>query len=85
MSDIIFPAGSIIDFPDLDLEVMQHYAKMWNVEHTQMGKGLFEGSLMGVHTPRIQIGISHFSHAIMTQGSFPEGCIMLHRHYANKL
>ena len=77
MSDIIFPAGLIIDFADLDLEEMQHYAKMWNVEHTQMGKGLFEGSLMGAHTPRIQIGISHFSQAIMAQGSFPDGCIIL--------
>ena len=78
MSDILFPAGFTVDLPRLDVEQMQHYAKMWDVEHTQLGKGVFEGSLFGVHTPRIQMGISHFSHAIMTQGSFPEGCVVLY-------
>lgn len=77
MSDIIFPAGFTVDLPDLDMEMMQHYAKMWHVEHSQLGKGVFEGSLLGVHTPRIQLGISHFSQKIMTQGDFPDGCIVL--------
>ena len=78
MSDILFPAGFTVDLPQLSVEKMQHYAKMWDVEHTQLGKGVFEGSLFGVHTPRIQMGISHFSHAIMTQGSFPNGGIVLY-------
>ncbi|PHS38729.1 MAG: hypothetical protein COB07_07845 [Sulfurovum sp.] len=78
MSDILFPAGFIVDLSRLDVEKMQHYAKMWDVEHTQLGKGVFEGSLYGVHTPHIQLGTSHFSEAIMTQGSFPEGCIVLY-------
>ena len=78
MSDILFPAGFTVDLPQLDVEMMQHYARMWDVEHTQLGKGVFEGSLFGVHTPRIQLGTSHFSHAIMTKGSFPDGCIVLY-------
>jgi AraC-like DNA-binding protein len=78
VSDILFPAGLTVDLPELNVEMMQYYAKMWDVEHTQLGKGVFEGSLFGVHTPRIQMGTSHFSHAIMTQGSFPEGCIVLY-------
>ena len=78
MSDILFPAGLIVDYPALDIEMMQHYATMWNVEHTLLGKGLFEGSFWGVHTPRIQIGISHFSQKIMSKGDFPDGCVMLH-------
>jgi len=80
--DMVVPSspafGFTVDLPRLDVEKMQHYAKMWDVEHTQLGKGVFEGSLFGVHTPRIQMGISHFSHAIMTQGSFPEGSIVLY-------
>ncbi|PHS38734.1 MAG: hypothetical protein COB07_07870 [Sulfurovum sp.] len=78
MSDSLFPAGLIVDLSRLDLEMMQHYAKLWNVEHKQLGEGVFEGSLFGVHTPRIQMGISHFSHAVMTQGSFPQGCVVLY-------
>lgn len=78
MSNILFPAGFTVDLPQLNVEMMQHYAKMWDVEHTQLGKGVFEGSLFGVHTPRIQMGISHFSHAIMTKGNFPKGCIVLY-------
>ncbi len=30
MSDILFPAGFIIDYPGLDIEMMQHYGSMWN-------------------------------------------------------
>lgn len=78
MSDTLFPAGLIVDRPDLTIEMMQHYAKMWNIEHTQLGKGVFNGSLLGVHTPRIQIGISHYSQGIMTTGDFPDGCVLLH-------
>jgi AraC-like DNA-binding protein len=77
MPKTIFPANFIIDLPQLNIEKMQHYSTMWDIEHTQFTKGMFEGSLLGVHTPRIQMGVSHFSHAIMTQGSFPAGCIVL--------
>jgi len=78
MSDMLFPAGLIVDRPDLTIEMMQHYAKMWNIEHTQLGKGVFNGSLLGVHTPHIQIGISHYSQGVMSIGDFPDGCVVLH-------
>jgi AraC-like DNA-binding protein len=78
MSDILFPAGLIVDRPDLTIEMMQHYAKMWNVDHTLLGEGVFNGSLLGVHTPRIQLGISHYSQGVMSIGDFPGGCVLLH-------
>ena len=78
MSDILFPAGLIVDRPDLDIEMLQHYATMWNVDHTLLGKEVFNGSLLGVHTPRIQMGISHFSQRVMSIGDFPDGCVVLH-------
>ena len=78
MSDILFPAGLIVDCPDLNIEMMRHYAKMWNVDHTLLGKRVFNGSLLGVHTPRIQLGISHFSQRVMSIGDFPDGCVLLH-------
>jgi len=31
MSNIIFPAGFTIDYPSLNIEMMQHYSKMWNL------------------------------------------------------
>ncbi len=70
MSDMLFPAGLIVDRPNLTIKMMQDYAKMW--------KGVFNGSLLGVHTPRIQIGISHYSQGVMTTGDFPDGCVLLH-------
>jgi AraC-like DNA-binding protein len=76
----LFPPGFIIDLPGLDAEKMHHYSKMWNIKHTQLGKGVFEGSLFVAHTPRIQIGTSHFSHAAMTQGTFPQGCVVFYYH-----
>ena len=77
MPDIIFPAGFTIELPNLDLEMMRHYAKQWNLEHTKMEKGLFEGSISAVHTPRIQLGSAYYSHSFMSKGDFPDGCIVL--------
>ncbi len=77
MSNIMFPAGSIQDLTDLDLEMMQYYALQWNLEHTKMEKGLFKGSSFSVHTPHIQIAKVDFSQGIMSKGGFPDGCIVL--------
>ena len=77
MSNIIFPAGFTIELPDLDLEMMQHYSKQWNLEHTKMEKGLFEGNISAVHTPRIQLGSAYYSQSFMSKGDFPDGCIVL--------
>ena len=77
MSNILFPAGSIQDLTDLDLEMMQYYALQWNLEHTKMEKGLFKGSSFSVHTPHIQIAKVDFSQGIMSKGGFPDGCIVL--------
>jgi len=77
VSNNIFPAGYIVDYSGLSMDMMQHHSKKWNLEHTKMEKGMFEASLLGAHTPRIQIGRSHYSHGIMTKGDFPKGCIVL--------
>ncbi len=61
MSNIIFPAGFILILPGLGLEMMQHYAKQWNLEFTKMEKGLFEGNLFVGHTPRIQLTKEYYS------------------------
>lgn len=77
MSNNIFPTGLIIDYTSLNIEKMQYYAKLWNIEYTKMENGLFEGSLFGVHTPRIQLAQEHFSQSFMTRGGFPDGCVLL--------
>jgi AraC family transcriptional regulator, ethanolamine operon transcriptional activator len=77
VSNSIFPANYIIDLPNLNIEMMQYNAKQWNLEHTKMGKGLFEGNISAVHTPRIQLSSSYFSQSFMTQGDFPDGCSVL--------
>ena len=77
MSNIIFPEGFTIDLPNLNIEMMQHYAKQWSLEHTKMGKGLFEGNISAVHTPRIQLGSAYYSQSFMSKGDFPDGCMVL--------
>jgi len=77
MSNIIFSAGFIIDYPSLNIEMMRHYSKMWNLEHTLMGKGHFGGSMFAIHTPRIQLSLAHYSKSLVTQGDFPNGCVVL--------
>lgn len=77
MSNILFLENCIIDLSDLNIEMAQYYAKQWNLEHTVMEKGPFTGSISAVHTPRIQIGTSYYSHGLMSRGDFPDGCILL--------
>jgi len=81
MPNIIFPAGFTIDFSDLNMEMMQFYSKKWNLEHTQIGKGLFKGQLRAVHTPRIQLALNHTSTGLMSKGDFPKGCIVLNSYF----
>jgi len=83
VSNIIFPEGVIIDYRGLSMEMMQHYSKKWNLEHIKMEKGLFEARLSAVHTPRIQIGRSYYSHGVMTKGTFPKGSIVLTSYTSN--
>lgn len=83
MSNIIFPAGFIIDYSDLNMEMMQKYSKKWNLEHAQIEKGLFEANLKAVHTPRIQLARVHYSHGIITRGDFPKGCIVLNSYFSS--
>lgn len=77
MSNIIFPAGYIIDLPSLDMEMMEYYAKQWNLEHTKLEKGLFEGSTFAGHTPHIQLAKVYYSQAFLSKGDFPNGCVVL--------
>ena len=77
MSEILFPTEIIIDLSDLDLEMMQHYTKQWDLEHCQMEKGIYSGSIFAVHTPHIQLGSANYSHGFMSRGSFPSGTVLL--------
>ncbi len=65
MSGIIFPAGFIIDYPDLDLEMLKYRTKMWDLDNDQLGKGVLKVNLWVAHTPRIQISITHASQAFL--------------------
>ena len=77
MSDILFPAGTVMELSDLNIEVMCKYTKQWNLEHTQMKNGRFKGGLYAVYTPRIQLLDAHYSHGFMTRGEFPDDCVMI--------
>jgi len=77
MSNIIFPAAVSMDLPNLNMEMMQEYSKLWSLEHTKMGKGHFEGSINMIHTPRLQFATAYYSQSFMSKGDFPEGCIVL--------
>jgi AraC family ethanolamine operon transcriptional activator len=77
LSTILFPAGSVIELSNLNIEVMTEYIQKWSLEHSQMQRGVFSGSLFVVYTPRIQIYDSYYSHGFMTRGEFPDNCVLL--------
>jgi AraC-like DNA-binding protein len=77
MSDILFPAGLIVEEPTLDLEMMQLHSKEWNIIYKEMGSTLCSVSLYGVHTPRIQLAHEYHSQGLMIQGDFPKKSVLL--------
>ena len=77
MSTLFFPAGLSMNFHDINIEEMEFYAKAWNLQRVQMQKGLFEGSMIVAHTPRIQLMHTPYSHGVLLQGDFPKGTILI--------
>ena len=77
MSEILFPAGETIDLINLNIETMSEYSSQWGIEQSQVGSGVFSGSLYAVNTPRIQIYHSYHSHGIMVRGEFPDNCVLI--------
>ncbi len=77
MSNIIFPSGYIVDFYNFDLELFKYRVSEWDLESDQLGKGKLSVNLRVVHTPRIQLANTQITQAYMSQGSFPDGGIML--------
>ncbi len=77
MSTKFFPTGMTIDFRNINIEEMEYYARAWNLERIQMQKGLFSGSMIVVHTPRIQLMRAPYSHGVLLQGDFPKGTILI--------
>ena len=77
MSTMFFPAGLTIDFRDLNMEEMEFYSKAWNLQRMQMQKGLFFGSIIVAHTPRMQLIQAPYSHGVLFKGDFPKGTILI--------
>ena len=77
MSAELFPTGLSVDLPNLNLEVVLHHLQQWNLEAEQMQKGQFSATISAVHTPRIQLNDTVYSHGFISRGEFPENCIML--------
>jgi len=77
MSTILFPAGLTIDFRDVNMEELEFYARAWNLQRMQMQKGLFHGSMIAGHTPRMQLLCTPYSHGVLLQGDFPKGTILI--------
>ena len=77
MSTALFPAGMKIDLRDLNMEKMKFYTRAWTLKYIQMQKGLLSGSLMVVHTPRMQLMRAPYTHAVLLQGDFPKGTVLI--------
>ncbi|BAF72363.1 AraC family transcriptional regulator [Sulfurovum sp. NBC37-1] len=73
----LFSPGLSVDLPSLNLEVVLHYLQQWNLEAEQMQKGRFSATISSVHTPRIQLNDTIYSHGFMTRGEFPGNSIMI--------
>ncbi len=77
MSSILFPAGLTIDFRDVNMEVMDFYARAWNLKRIQMQKGSYLGSVTVTYTPRMQLMRTPHSHGLLIQGDFPKGTVLI--------
>jgi len=73
----LFPAGLIVETPKLNIEeIVQHFLA-WDLKSKQMGKGLFSANITAIHTPHIQFHDVNYSHGFLTQGTYPDDCVMI--------
>jgi len=73
----LFPAGLIVETPKLNIEEIVEHLLAWDLKSEQMEKGLFSANICAIHTPRIQFHDVHYSHGFLTQGTYPDDCIMI--------
>jgi len=77
MNKILFPAGMRIDLIDVNMEIMEFYARDWNLERIQIQKGFYTGSIRVAYTPRLQLMRTPHSHGLLIRGEFPKGTILI--------
>ena len=77
MSTVLFPAGLTVDFHNINMEMMEFYARAWNLERIQIQKGFYLGSVTATHTPRMQLMRTPHSHGLLIKGDFPKGTILI--------
>ena len=73
----LFSTDIIIYQPILNLDTIQPSSKQWDMELTQMHKDSSHVTLEAVHTPRIQLGHTYYSQALLIKGAFPPKSILL--------
>lgn len=76
-SDPVFPGGLVLDLITRDFEEMACRAPKWDQEYLKLGRGTFEGHLLGFHTSRAQIGRVTWEPGILCRGSAPPRSITL--------
>jgi AraC family ethanolamine operon transcriptional activator len=76
-NEAVFPGGLILNLTTDDFEEMAAVAPKWDQEYLKVGKGLFKGSLLGIHTNRIQVGRVSWDPGILARGVAPPRAITL--------
>lgn len=72
-----FQAGLIVETPKLNIEEIVRHFNEWDLKSEQMEKGLFAANITAIHTSRIQFHDVNYSHGFLSQGSYPDDCVMI--------
>ncbi len=73
----LFPAGLAINCEAESFEEAAAAAVKWNVETTQLQRGVYHFSTQAVHSPALQLGRTWRSRGTRLGGAVPEGTVVL--------
>lgn len=73
----LFPAGTAVNCVAESFEGAAAVAVKWNVETTQLQKGVYRFSTRAVHTPALQLARTWRSLGTHIGGAIPEGSVVL--------
>ena len=67
----VFPAGLKVGLSSSDVDEMREQSIFWPIEIKQLGRGRFQGDILGVHTTHLQLSTSTRSLGVSIRGAAP--------------
>ncbi len=77
VSEELFYPDHKVTVPKIELEAIAANGFGWNLERMRLKNGPLDVIIKGVHTPRIQLGLTTYTNGLFVRGDFPKKSVLL--------